>query len=75
MKDLLDKVTADLLPKRINHLKKIIEQYKGTQEKYLRIRKLEKLANNVKRIQETATELQESIANMTQVEEAYNGML
>lgn len=46
------------------------EQYKGTQEKYLRIQKLEKLASNVKRIQETATELQESIGNMTQVEEA-----
>lgn len=75
MKDLLEKVTADLLPKRINHLKKIIEQYKGTLEKYIRIQKLEKLSSNVNRLQETATELQEFIKNMTQVEEDYNGML
>lgn len=36
LKDLLDKVTADLLPKRVKHLKKIIEQYQGSHEKYLR---------------------------------------
>lgn len=75
IKNLLDKVTKDLLPKRINYLKKIIDQCQGAQDKYLRKQKLERLALDVKRLQETATELQNSIEYMTQVEEANNGML
>lgn len=74
--DLLDTVTKNMLPKRINYLKNILEQYQMTaQEKYLRKQKLERLARNVKILQETATELEESIENMTQVEEVHNGML
>lgn len=75
LKNRLDKVTSYLLPKRVKHLKKIIEQYQGTQDKYLRTQKLEKLASNVKRLQETETEIQNSIKHMKQVEEATNGML
>lgn len=58
IQDLIDKVTKDLIPKRINYLKKIIDQ-----------------CQDVKRLQETTTELQRSIEYMTQVEEANNGML
>lgn len=68
-------MTKDLIPKRINYLKKIIDQCQGAQEKYLRKQKLERLALDVKRLQETTTELQRSIEYMTQVEEANNGML
>lgn len=75
IQDLIDKVTKDLIPKRINYLKKIIDQCQGAQEKYLRKQKLERLALDVKRLQETTTELQRSIEYMTQVEEANNGML
>lgn len=48
LKNRLDKVTAYLLPKRVKHLKKIIEQYQGTQDKYLRTQKLEKIASKLK---------------------------
>lgn len=75
LNDLLDKVTADLLPERIKHLQRIIEQYQGTHEKYFRMQKLEKLASNVQRVQETATEIQNSIEYMKQVEEASKGLL
>lgn len=75
IQDLIDKVTKDLIPKRINYLKKIIDQCQGAQKKYLRKQKLERLALDVKRLQETTTELQRSIEYMTQVEEANNGML
>lgn len=75
IQDLIDKVTKDLIPKRINYLKMIMYQCQGAQEKYLRKRKLERLALDVKRLQETTTELQRSIEYMTQVEEANNGML
>lgn len=37
--------------------------------------KLERLALDVKRLQETTTELQRSVEYMTQVEEANNGIL
>lgn len=73
--ELLDTVTNNLISKRLNHLKKIIDQCQGDREKYLRKQKLERLALDVKRLQETATELQSSIEYMTQVEEANNGML
>lgn len=71
--ELLDTVTNNLLTKRLNHLKKIIDH---DREKYLVSKqKLERLALDVKRLQETATELQSSIEYMIQVEEANNGML
>lgn len=73
--ELLDTMANNLLSKRLNHLKKIIDQCQGDREKYLRKQKLERLALDVKRLQETATELQGSIEYMTQVEEANNGML
>lgn len=68
-------MTKDLIPKRINYLKKIMYQCQGAQEKYLRKQKLKRLALDLKRLQETTTELQRSIEYMTQVEEANNGML
>lgn len=73
--ELLDTVTNNLLSKRLNHLKKIIDECQGDREKYLRKQKLEKLALDLKRLQKTATELQSSIIYMIQVEEANNGML
>lgn len=73
--ELLDTVTNNLLSKRLNHLKKIIDECHGDREKYLRKQKLEKLALDLKRLQKTATELQSSIIYMIQVEEANNGML
>lgn len=73
--ELLDTVTNNLLSKRLNHLKKIIDECQGDREKYLRKQKLEKLALDLKRLQKTATELQSSIIYMIQVEKANNGML
>lgn len=73
--ELLDTVANNLLSKRLNHLKMIIDQCQGDREKYLRKQKLKRLALDVKRLQETATELQSSIEYMMQVEEANNGML
>lgn len=77
--DLLNKVTNDLLPKRINCLKKIIiEQSMDAQQKKLgNHQPLQHLANNVKILQESAIELEESLGYVLDdnVVEANNGML